>query len=920
MSQLLSKFRVALAGAAVVVVVGLATPSTLGAVSVAIWSHGGAFDVSGADHLGLCLLDAIAWSAWARIAVGLGGDVVSGLRGRNDLVRSASVRGVLAGWVVGLALMVLPSLSLGGGPAGATTAANRVSISATVPTSVTAPASSLTADSSVTASTASGSVNTPAPEMTYTVRSGDCLSTIALHFYGDEGAWTEIWAANADRLMGDGMRFIDPNLIYAGWTLDLPGLTDAAVPNVPTPANPTPTSTPKVATPGHSSAAPKPIFTEPRRPSDPGTRPFSADAPPTTVVAPTTDLPRRSPSSAGHLGDAGEGGAEHSHRTADEGTSSPTAAPTEKDTGEPLVHWLPESAALGISALVAAVYLRRIRRRRSAVRAARGDDEIVVDPDPAAVALEARLAPFAGAPALEWLELANRHLTAALRSEGSADDAPQITVVRVGPFGVELLLDAAVDWAPGAFRVVDGGHTWLLDSGVDREALWPVARDELAWLPLLVPVGDDPSGTYLLHLEPGQEVALEGPQAPAMLAAWMEAAKSWPWAEQVSVAADAESAESLTPLFAGQVSVDQRGAVMFAGDPGTLSEEARRTVASVTLEPTDATTRIMATSERAFVEPFGITVQPCTLKEESARLLAGIFDGPSRIRAVGEGDEGGPQARSGAGVDLSRADGGGSGPIEVRLLTFTPEIVGLAKPLSSNMAVRITELVAWVALHGSKGTTAESILDHGIAGATTIKTVYNMVSAARAALGVDATGSPRMITERSTGIYRLTEEVTVDVLRFEQMAERGVDTEDSQLAALLCEAALVLIEDTPVGNGTGRYGWWSSTWEARIGRLATKAAGRLAELARHGVIDLEVARWGIERARLTAGGEEELHRVAMVLEAWAGNDSRVEGEWEMASTESEEREPGSAPGDDTGALLSAIRRRASGDVLAVTKG
>ncbi len=108
-----------------------------------------------------------------------------------------------------------------------------------------------------------------------------------------------------------------------------------------------------------------------------------------------------------------------------------------------------------------------------------------------------------------------------------------------------------------------------------------------------------------------------------------------------------------------------------------------------------------------------------------------------------------------AGVDLSGAQAGGPGPIEVRLLTFTPEIVGLAEPLPSNMGVRITELVAWLALHGSKGTTAEAILDHGIAGATATKTVYNVVSAARAALGVDATGSPRMITERSTGIYRL---------------------------------------------------------------------------------------------------------------------------------------------------------------------
>jgi hypothetical protein len=262
----------------------------------------------------------------------------------------------------------------------------------------------------------------------------------------------------------------------------------------------------------------------------------------------------------------------------------------------------------------------------------------------------------------------------------------------------------------------------------------------------------------------------------------------------------------------------------------------------------------------------------------------------------------------------------GAGPIEVRLLTFTPQIVGLAKPLPTNMAVRITELVGWLALQGPKGTTASSMLDHGIVGATSTKTLYNMVSAARAALGTDVSGRSRLIADRSTGVYRLADDVTVDVLRFVQMAERGIDSGDPHACAELCRAALNLIEDTPVGNGSGRYGWWSSMWEARIGRLATKAAGRLAELARHGVIDLEVARWGIERARLTAGGEEELHRVAMVLEAWAGNDAGVEREWEIASAEAEEREPGSVPGDDTGALLNAIRRRALGDVLATTKG
>ena len=103
--------------------------------------------------------------------------------------------------------------------------------------------------------------------------------------------------------------------------------------------------------------------------------------------------------------------------------------------------------------------------------------------------------------------------------------------------------------------------------------LWPVACEELAWLPLLLPVGDDASGTYLLHLEPGDVVSLEGPDAPSMLAAWVEAAKSWPWAEQVGVAHDAETAEALAPLFVGQVSLDERATLLFTGDPACCRKQ-----------------------------------------------------------------------------------------------------------------------------------------------------------------------------------------------------------------------------------------------------------------------------------------------------------------------------------------------------------
>jgi DNA-binding SARP family transcriptional activator len=250
-----------------------------------------------------------------------------------------------------------------------------------------------------------------------------------------------------------------------------------------------------------------------------------------------------------------------------------------------------------------------------------------------------------------------------------------------------------------------------------------------------------------------------------------------------------------------------------------------------------------------------------------------------------------------------------SGPVEVRLLTLTPELVGLSKRMPSDKTVRITELIAWIALQGDSGTTSAAMLEHGIAGATASKTLYNIISAARNVLGTDSSGARRLVRDASTGIYRLSPEVTVDVLRFEQMAGCGVKARDPRIAAQLCDAALSLIDNTPVGNGSGRYGWWSNRWEARIGRLAIKAARRLVEVAEEGIVDVEVARRGIERARLAAGGEEELHRVAMELEAWAGNHQSVEREWELACAHAEELDPVCTPSDATEALLLTLRGR-----------
>lgn len=931
-----SKLGAVLAGVAVIVVVGLATPIVLGTVTASLWSHSGVFEVSSPVRIALFVLVGVAWIAWLRIVIDLALDVAAGLRHPYDVRTAVGLRGHLAGWVLGFTVLVLPASILGAGVAGATTTAQTaMSLSAIDATGSLAPVSGPTsaAPSDSAGSPVSGETpvlassalpsSAATSEATYTVVSGDCLSTIALRFYGTEDAWHQIWAANANRVMGGGMRFGDPNLIYAGWTLILPG-RPAPSPTEPPPPDPMPSpSTQRSATavaPSPTTASSEPdVQGGGAGPDDRSGNGASVQTSPSPgasqsrhgqsrVIAPDQPGTQRGPSGGNEAPLQADG---DGHSAASHDRDGRSAASHDGDgLSGAVVRWVPESASLGVSVLVAAAYVRRIRRRRAQARAARGDDEVVADPDEAAVTLESRLAPFADAPVFEWLELANRHLTAALRAE-MRGDVPSIRVVRVGPDGVDLRLDEPVDWAPASFVLGDDKKSWRLPADVDGPLLWSDASRELAWLPLLVPVGDDADGTYLLHLEPGDVVSLEGPRAPSMLAAWVEAAKSWPWAEQIGVAREPETAEAMAPLFAGQNTFDERATVLFIGDPGVLTEAARVIAGSVTSSAGAWPARVTVSAEEAIIEPLGIAVRPCGLDAADEEALAGVDD--LRLIPVGTGNPDSPDPKPTRSMQRVEEvaplplELPSAGPIEVRLLTFTPQIIGLAEPLPSSMAVRITELVAWLALQGDKGTTSASMLDHGIAGASSTKTLYNVISAARAALGTDRNGASRLITDRSTGTYRLTSDVTVDVLRFEEMAARGIEADNPDAITTLCREALSLIDDTPVGNGSGRYGWWSSLWEARVGRLAVKAAGCLAELARLELIELQEARTGIERARHAAEGEGELHRVAMVLEAWAGADERVEHEWEAACAQAEDLEPGSVPSGPTESVFLATR-------------
>lgn len=65
-------------------------------------------------------------------------------------------------------------------------------------------------------------LDAPAPVFAYRVRPGDTLWSIAGTVLGDAGRWPEVWRSNAGRLMSEGVRFVDPNLIQPGWRLRVP--------------------------------------------------------------------------------------------------------------------------------------------------------------------------------------------------------------------------------------------------------------------------------------------------------------------------------------------------------------------------------------------------------------------------------------------------------------------------------------------------------------------------------------------------------------------------------------------------------------------------------------------------------------------------------------------------------------------------
>lgn len=250
--------------------------------------------------------------------------------------------------------------------------------------------------------------------------------------------------------------------------------------------------------------------------------------------------------------------------------------------------------------------------------------------------------------------------------------------------------------------------------------------------------------------------------------------------------------------------------------------------------------------------------------------------------------------------------------MEVRLLTAIPRIEGLVEELPAKRARRATELVAYLALHHPDPVTSDRLRTRVLGSAdadAAAKTLFNTAGAGRRALGRDECGEPLLPTATKSGHYRVSPLVTVDVVRAGRLvaAADGAGDDDEEMALL--RAALDLVEGEPLAGILTGYAWWSGEGhERRLAATLVDAACRLSRLAvRHG--HLELARCGLEQARLVEPYSEVLSRAAMQMAADTGDADRLRREWVECKRRADELEPGSLPSEATERLYADLRRR-----------
>ena len=602
--------------------------------------------------------------------------------------------------------------------------------------------------------------------------------------------------------------------------------------------------------------------------------------------------------------------AEAADHRADHGDPHPSGAPDR----------LPELVALGCGSLACAALARRARRRHRPSPFS-GDLELPPGrrhrrPSEKAVDTDALLQRFPSVPALDAFEAANCLLARSLGLDDQAD-AARVRTVLVSPTGVTFSVTGEHGDAPDGFVAIaspgpgsgDGCTAWRVChedlEDLESDAAFPYA-------PIVFPIGDDDEGTWLVVLGPGDVLPVLGESAPSLLRAARAAAESWAWSDLVLITDD--PADPRLERCSARV--------LFFGDPGALPPDVARHIAVVTAAPVAATDlTVLVDRQAATLHPVGRVLRPHLQSSDTARLVAELVDPTDPFGVPALGVESDPEfeleqsepPRMTSGVPAPPvASALTPGPVDVRLLTVTPRLDGLAEAFPPNRARRATELVAYLALHQPDVITSDRLRTRVFGSSdadAAVKTLQNIAYAARRAMGAGADGASLFPGANRSGLYQLSPEVTVDVHRAATLVAEAKAHDDAQLAMAHYRAALDLVEGEPLANALSGYSWWEAEGHgARVAAVLVDAACCLAALATEaGLFDL--GRWGLERARLVEPYSEALSRAAMELAAAEGDADRLRLEWRECQRRVDALDPGSSPSSRTETLYGELSRR-----------
>lgn len=264
-------------------------------------------------------------------------------------------------------------------------------------------------------------------------------------------------------------------------------------------------------------------------------------------------------------------------------------------------------------------------------------------------------------------------------------------------------------------------------------------------------------------------------------------------------------------------------------------------------------------SDGAFsIDSLGISSAAATLSDDLIELLEGFDD-------------------TGAPAPLT-ISGATEPAVLIRMLCSLPKLEGLADELEPKRARRATELLAYLALNRPGPITGDRLRTRVLGSPdadAAAKTLFNVASAARHALGHDARGSARLPSANRLGHYELSEDVGTDIELFARYLAAAAGSDDDDVGIAHLRSALDLIESEPMAAALSGWEWFGAEGHrARLDAAVEHAALDLAaRCLRRGLFDL--AHHGLNQARLVVPYSEALAEQAMELAAAQGNLLRL---------------------------------------------